>query len=111
MILAALSGTLAGLAALCFAMDRHYRQLRHRMPQRTVQAVLRIAGIALLVFASVACGAERGWAMGLVAWFGMATVSGLVIALLLPWAPWGVALIGLLSTGAAIWHVGVAAIS
>ena len=111
MILVGLSGTLAGLAALCFAMDRHYRQLRNRMPQRTVQAVLRIAGVASLVLASVACGAEWGWAMGLVAWFGMATVSGLVVALLLPWAPLGVALLGLLSTCAAIWHVVAAAIS
>ncbi|MBL6459460.1 DUF3325 domain-containing protein [Belnapia sp. T6] len=109
MILAGLFGTFAGLAALCFATDRHYRQLRNRAPSRAMQAALQTAGIALLVIAAVACRAEWGWAMGIVAWFGMATVGGLVIALLLPWAPWGGVLLGLLGAFAAIRYVAATA--
>jgi hypothetical protein len=109
MILPGLFGTFAGLAALCFATDRHYRQLHNRTPPGAMQAALRIVGIGLLVIAAVACEAEWGWAMGLVAWFGMATVSGLLIALLLPWAPWAGASFGLLGAVVAIWYVAVIA--
>jgi len=87
MILAGLLYSFAGMAALCFAMDRHHRQLRHRAPAGGVRLALRVLAAVGLALALLACMERWGWSMGLVAWFGMLALGGLALVFLLPYAP------------------------
>jgi hypothetical protein len=83
----------AGMAALGFAMDRHHEQLTRRrdeMPPRR-RALLRLAGVALLVAAVAPCVMAWGGTVGSVAWLGFLSAGALWVALLLPYRPRGVA--------------------
>ena len=50
----------AGLAALCFAMDRHHRQLLDRAPSPGLRLALRLLGGGGLVLALLAAAAHLG---------------------------------------------------
>ncbi|MGJ7529653.1 DUF3325 domain-containing protein [Variovorax sp. GB1P17] len=83
----------AGMAALSFAMDRHHEQLTHRrqeMPPRR-RALLRLAGVVLLMAAVVPCVMAWGGTVGSVAWLGFLSAGALPVALLLPYRPRGIA--------------------
>lgn len=101
MTVLALALAYAGFAGLCLAMRRHYQQVWGRQPSRRASSGLRLAGwlgLALSVAPSIVV---WGTAIGIVAWFGMLTVAGLVFAFLLPYTPRAAALLGLLGPMAA----------
>ena len=77
----------SGMLALCLAMDRHARQLWGRPPSTMLRRILRAGGWLLLGLALVA--ASRGWDAGMatVAWFGLVSLAGFALLMLLPWAP------------------------
>lgn len=91
----------AGFAGLCLAMRRHHRQLWGRQPSRTASARLRLAGWLCLISSIAPCIVAWGSGAGTVAWFGILTAAGLVLAFLLPYAPRAAALLGLLGPMAA----------
>ncbi|WP_207802744.1 DUF3325 domain-containing protein [Roseicella frigidaeris] len=93
----------AGLAALCFAMDRHHRQVLDRAPSPGLRLALRLLGGGGLLLALLAAAAHWGWGMGVVAWFGALSVGGFVVVLLLPYAPRRLALLALLAPLLAAW--------
>lgn len=76
-----------GMAALCLGLPRHFRQVWQREPTPALRRGLRAAGWGLLALALPASAAFWGWAMGPVAWFGLVSLSGLLLALLLPYRP------------------------
>ena len=97
MLLAMLLWAFAGFAALSFAMDRHHQQLRGRMPSPGLRLALRLLGYAGLLLALLAAAAHWGWGMGFVAWFGALSMGGFLVVLLLPYAPRGLAVLGLIA--------------
>lgn len=97
----------AGMLGLCLGMERHWKQLASpRLPAIT-RTLCRVAGAALLALAVFT--ATFVWPVGMawVAWFGMISLTGLALLLLLPYAPrlalWlplgGVVALGLASLG------------
>jgi len=77
----------AGMLLFCLGMERHWKQLASpRLPVRLRRlcAPLGMAALALAVY-----GCSRIWqpAMAWVAWFGMISLSGLALLLILPYAP------------------------
>lgn len=84
--------TYAGMAALSFAMDRHYEQLtRLREVPVRLRVSLRLAGTVLLAAAVAPCVAAWGATVGTVAWLGLLSAGALPVALLLPYRPRSVA--------------------
>jgi Protein of unknown function (DUF3325) len=77
----------AGLAALCLAMDRHHRQIWQRTPGSRTRMALRVLGVCLLVGSLLASVHAAGGPLGVVAWFGILTLAGVLLVLLLPYAP------------------------
>src|SRR5262249_9872458 len=67
----------AGWAALSLAMGRHYRQIAGRAPARSLAIGLRLTGFAPLALSLMACVATSGWGVGIVAWFGVLSATGL----------------------------------
>ena len=79
--LGALALASAGMAALAFAMDRHYEQL---MGKREVPALhrwpLRLVGAVMLAAALLPCIAAWGATVGVVAWVGGGSAGALLAA-------------------------------
>ena len=96
-MLAAALLSYAGLAALCLAMERHHRQLWHRAPTLQTAIVLRVLGIALLTLSLFVCVRALGGPRGVTAWFGILSIAGLGLVMLLPFAPRTVGTIALLA--------------
>ena len=86
MIPLALACAFLGMVGLCAAMDRHHRQLLGRVPTRPARLAWRISGSLGLALSLLICSVAWGWAMGMVAWFGMLAMGGLVLVFLLPYA-------------------------
>ncbi len=84
--LLALGLSYAGMAALCLAMNRHYRQVTNRLPGRRRQLLLRSLGWMTLALALILCIDAWGVSIGTVAWFGMLTLGTLPLVVGLPWA-------------------------
>lgn len=86
--LLALALSFAGMAALAFAMERHYEQLtgeRALPPALAVQ--LRCLGIALVPFAALPCVWAWGNTVGGVAWLGFLSAGALGSAAAISAAP------------------------
>lgn len=83
MIGLALSLGYVGWAALSFAMTAHYRVLASKAPPRTLVVALRLLGAAALLASLLVCIFQWGAARGSVAWFGVLSVSGLILIALL----------------------------
>ena len=98
----------AGMAALSFAMDRHHEQLTHQRQQMPLQrrALLRLAGVVLLMAAVVPCVMAWGGTVGSVAWLGFLSAGALLVALLLPYRPRAIACLA--ACAAAFGGVGLA---
>jgi hypothetical protein len=91
--LACFALSLAAFAALGLAMERHHTQVFGAGAfNATRQRALRIGGWALLAASAALCLSAFGVGMGLVAWCGLLTAAGIVVAWLLPyrarWLPW-----------------------
>ncbi|MET1078810.1 MAG: DUF3325 family protein [Pseudomonas sp.] len=78
--------SVAAMLALCLGLERHARQLG-RAPSRNQRRALRGLGWLLLGLSLPACGLAWGWAVGAVAWVGLLSLSGLLLALTLPYWP------------------------
>ncbi len=88
--LAALALAFAGMAALAFAMDRHYEQLTgaRELPARRGPQ-LRGLGTALLALALVPVVSGWGGTVGTVAWLGFVSAGALMaVALISAHARW-----------------------
>lgn len=87
MIIIALAFAYAGMTALCLAMRKHYRQVWNRNPIQAERISLRIAAWILLIASLALCIMGWGASIGPVAWFGMLSVTGLILIFLLPCLP------------------------
>lgn len=76
-----------GMLGLCLGLERHYRQVWQRAPSPWLRRTLRIAGWLALALAFQACVLAWGSAMGPVGWFGLVSLTGFALVLLLPFAP------------------------
>lgn len=86
--LAALTLAFEGMAGLALAMGRHHEQVtgRSEVP-RTQRLLLRWVGILLLTLALLACTVAWGATVGFTAWWGFLTAGGLLVGVLLTYAP------------------------
>lgn len=97
-LLLALSLAYAGMLGLCLGMERHWKQLASpRLPPAARRACAP-AGVLLLALAGWAAGMLWPPAIAVVAWFGMLSLTGLVLVLLLPYRPRLALLLPLLGT-------------
>lgn len=76
-----------GMLALCQGLERHYKQLWHKVPPVNLRHSLRAAGWLSLGLSLYFCVQAWGWAMGPVGWFGMLSLSGFGLLMLLPYRP------------------------
>jgi hypothetical protein len=81
-----------GFAALALGMSRYRQQVWRRTPSTRARSLLRAIGALGLSLALWACVAHFDWAMGLVWWTAMLTVSSLLLALAITYRPRLVAL-------------------
>lgn len=77
----------AGMVGLCQGLERHYKQVWQRLPAPVLRRGLRLAGWASLAASFAASVAAWGWAMGPVGWFGLISLAGFALVMLLPYAP------------------------
>lgn len=76
-----------GMLGLCLGLERHYRQVWQQVPPAWLRRSLRVAGWLALALSFQACVLAWGLAMGPVGWFGLVSLTGFVLVLLLPHAP------------------------
>ncbi|MDH4610862.1 DUF3325 domain-containing protein [Pseudomonas sp. BN102] len=76
-----------GMLALCLGLERHYKQVWQRLPAPSLRRALRSGGWLALGASLAACVAAWGWAMGPVGWFGLMSLAGFGLVLLLPYRP------------------------
>ncbi|MDR3002977.1 MAG: DUF3325 domain-containing protein [Acidovorax sp.] len=103
--LLALALSFTGMAALAFAMDRHYEQLTGRYEIPLAQRwLLRCLGTVALVAAIFPCVAAWGTTVGAVAWLGWISVAALAVVALISAAPrWAGLVASLGGLGALPW--------
>lgn len=82
MIALAFALTYSGWTALCFAMPSHSRALRGRPLAATAVFGLRLFGAAALSSALLALASVWRWPIGATAWFGILTISCLLLVFL-----------------------------
>ncbi|QQE87667.1 DUF3325 domain-containing protein [Azotobacter chroococcum] len=97
-----------GMLGLCLGLERHYRW--QQVPPAWLRRALRAAGWLALGLAFPACVQAWGVAMGPVGWFGLVSLMGFVLVLLLPhaprlavWLPAGGGLLWAVFLGAGLW--------
>lgn len=76
-----------GMLGLCQGLERHYKQVWQHAPSATVRRLLRGAGWLSLALSFYFCGRAWGWAMAPIGWFGMLSLSGFGLLMLLPYRP------------------------
>ncbi|BAN50196.1 DUF3325 domain-containing protein [Metapseudomonas resinovorans] len=86
-LLAGLWLAYVGMLALCLGMERHFKQVWQRSPRPALRHGLRAGGWLALVLSLLASVAAWGWAMGPVGWFGLISLAGFGLVLLLPYRP------------------------
>ena len=84
---AALGLAYVGMLALCQGLERHYKQVWGQAPSARLRRVLRVGGWLCLGLSLWCCAQAWGWAMGPVGWFGMLSLSGFGLLMLLPYRP------------------------
>ena len=87
--MAAFGACLAGFTGIALAMTKHARDLLGRANTFRKRLVCRTAGWALIALSLWLCIAAWGASIGFVAWFGLATVAALLVAMALTYAPSG----------------------
>ncbi len=75
----------SGMLALCLGLDRHYRQVWQRLPGPWLRRALRLGGWLALGASLASSIAAWGWAMGPIGWFGLISLAGLGLVMLLPY--------------------------
>ncbi|MDR0281132.1 MAG: DUF3325 domain-containing protein [Paucimonas sp.] len=79
----------SGMLGLCLGLEGHYKQVWQRIPGAGVRRALRIGGWLALAGSFAASVAAWGWAMGPIGWFGLMSLAGLGLVLLLPYRALG----------------------
>ena len=74
---------LAGFAALALSMPKHQRELFGRAPVKPARLILRFFGWSLLLLALMPAIACSGVGIGIVLWFGFATLAAMIVSLML----------------------------
>lgn len=75
----------SGMLGLCLGLERHFKQVWGRVPSPTLRRVLRAVGWLALAGSFATSVAAWGWAMGPIGWFGLLSLAGLGLVLLLPY--------------------------
>ncbi|MEE1922518.1 DUF3325 domain-containing protein [Pseudomonas sp. 148P] len=75
----------SGMLGLCLGLERHYKQVWQRVPGPRLRRALRIGGWLALGGSFAASVVAWGWAMGPIGWFGLMSLAGLGLVLLLPY--------------------------
>ena len=88
-LLLALGLAYAGWVALCLAMPKHHRQLKHREGLANERWWWRACGTVLLTLSLAAAIHGYGWQIGPVAWFAALAVGGWALVTALPYSPRG----------------------
>ena len=84
---AALAFAYIGMLTLCQGLERHYKQVWVKPPAAHLRHGLRVAGWLSLGLSLWFCAQAWGWAMGPVGWFGLLSLSGFSLLMLLPYRP------------------------
>ncbi|GLX90565.1 hypothetical protein Pfra02_31330 [Pseudomonas fragi] len=84
---AAFAFAYVGMLALCQGLERHYKQVWKKVPPEGLRHLLRAAGWCSLALSFYFCGLAWGWAMGPIGWFGMLSLSGFGLLMVLPYRP------------------------
>ncbi|WP_296264542.1 DUF3325 domain-containing protein [Pseudomonas sp. UBA6562] len=77
----------AGFAALCLAMEKHFKELLKRSPDARRGKALRLGGWALLLTSLSLAVHLRGWAHGLVEWIAVSMAGVAAWVFVLPYRP------------------------
>lgn len=77
----------AGFAALCLAMEKHFKELLKHTPRGMHLRSLRGAGWALLLASLLLAVHARGWAYGLVEWIALLMAAATLWVFILPYRP------------------------
>ncbi len=77
----------SGMLALCQGLERHYKQVWGKPCAPWQRKGLRVLGWSALGVSFLLCVAAWGWAMGPVGWFGVISLAGLTLVMLLPYVP------------------------
>ena len=76
-----------GMLALCQGLERHYKQVWHTAPSTRLRRLFRVTGRISLGLSGYFCGQAWGWGMGAIGWFGLISLSGFALLMLLPYRP------------------------
>jgi hypothetical protein len=79
----------SGMLGLCLGLERHFKQIWQRAPSPGLRRTLRTAGWLALAASFATSVLAWGWAMGPVGWFGLMSLAGISLVLLLPYAAHG----------------------
>jgi hypothetical protein len=79
----------SGMLGLCLGLERHFKQIWQRAPSPGLRRTLRTAGWLALAASFATSVLAWGWAMGPVGWFGLMSLAGISLVLLLPYAARG----------------------
>ncbi|BEH15552.1 DUF3325 domain-containing protein [Marinobacter shengliensis] len=81
---------------LALAMNRHYKQVAGKAPNRITRITLRTLGFVGLSAGLAGCLWQYGWSVGLVHWLGALSFAVLLVVLILSYRPgWCAPLLGL----------------
>lgn len=86
-MLASMLLCLVAFAALALSLPRHHRDVLGTMPSARRQQNLRIVGWCFLIASALPLVSGAGGAIGLTSWFGAASLSGLMVMVLLTYRP------------------------
>lgn len=86
-LLASLLLAYAGMLGLCLGMERHWKQLGSARLPGFVRRLCRPLGIGLLGLSIYTSSFVWPGGMALVGWFGLISLGGLALLMLLPYAP------------------------
>ncbi|MES2869113.1 MAG: DUF3325 domain-containing protein [Pseudomonadota bacterium] len=76
-----------GMLALCQGLERHYKHVWNKAPSPGLRRTFRASGWLSLALSFYFCGQAWGWAIGPIGWFGLISVSGFTLLMLLPYRP------------------------
>ncbi len=86
-MLASVQLCFASFVALALLLSRHHRDVLGAMPSLRRLQCLRLAGWSLLAASPIPLFLSAGGAIGLASWFGAASLSGLMVMVLLAYRP------------------------
>lgn len=77
----------AGMLGFCLAKERHWKQLVNPRVPMSLRRLCKPVGASLLGFAVYVAAIVWPTGMAVVAWFGLISLSGFALLMLLPYAP------------------------